>query len=196
MSELNERQKRFCYEYLKDLNGTQSAIRAGYSEKTANEQASRLLANVNIQALISELNAQRQKETRIDAEYVLKRLVEIDQLDLLDIMHEDLSLKPLSEWPLSWRRTVSTVDVQELFEGSGDEREMIGFIKKIKGIDKVKNLELLGKHIAVGAFKEQMEIKGQIAHSLVDLMKEIEDGEEEELEDYEKNFSFGTIDKG
>lgn len=195
MSELNERQKRFCYEYLKDLNGTQSAIRAGYSEKTANEQASRLLANVNIQTLISELSAERQKETRIDAEYVLKRLVEIDQLDLLDIMHEDLSLKPLSEWPLSWRRTVSTVDVQELFEGSGDEREMIGFIKKIKGIDKVKNLELLGKHIAVGAFQEKMEIKGQIAHSLVDLMKEIEDGEEESLDSYEENFQFGTIDK-
>lgn len=195
MSELNERQKRFCYEYLKDLNGTQSAIRAGYSEKTANEQASRLLANVNIQTLISELSAERQKETRIDAEYVLKRLVEIDQLDLLDIMHEDLSLKPLSEWPLSWRRTVSTVDVQELFEGSGDEREMIGFIKKIKGIDKVKNLELLGKHIAVGAFQEKMEIKGQIAHSLVDLMKEIEDGEDESLDSYEENFQFGTIDK-
>lgn len=195
MSELNERQKRFCYEYLKDLNGTQSAIRAGYSEKTANEQASRLLANVNIQTLISELSAERQKETRIDAEYVLKRLVEIDQLDLLDIMHEDLSLKPLSEWPLSWRRTVSTVDVQELFEGSGDERAMVGFIKKIKGIDKVKNLELLGKHIAVGAFQEKMEIKGQIAHSLVDLMKEIEDGEEENLDSYEENFQFGTIDK-
>ena len=195
MQDLNERQKRFCLEYLKDLNGTQSAIRAGYSEKTANEQSSRLLANVNIQALISELNAERQKETRIDAEYVLKRLVEIDQLDILDIMHEDLSLKPLSEWPLSWRRTVSTVEIQELFEGSGDERAMVGFLKKIKGIDKIKNLELLGKHIAVGAFQEKMEIKGQIAHSLVDLMKEIEDGEEEELEDYEKNFTFGTIDK-
>lgn len=193
MSDLTERKKRFCYEYLKDLNGTQAAIRAGYSEKTAQEQSSRLLSTVIVQDYIAELNRERQESTRIDAEYVLKRLVEIDQLDLLDIMHEDLSLKPLSEWPLSWRRTVSTVDVQELFEGSGDERAMIGFIKKIKGIDKVKNLELLGKHIAVGAFKEQMEIKGQIAHSLVDLMKEIEDGEEEELEDYEKNFTFAQL---
>lgn len=195
MSELKERQKRFCEYFIVSLNATQAAIKAGYSEKTAQEQSSRLLSSVMVQDYIAELNKERQQSTRIDAEYVLKRLVEIDQLDLLDIMHEDLSLKPLSEWPLSWRRTVSTVDVQELFEGSGDERAMIGFIKKIKGIDKVKNLELLGKHIAVGAFQEKMEIKGQIAHSLVDLMKEIEDGEEESLDSYEENFQFGTIDK-
>lgn len=195
MSELTERKKRFCEHFIISLNATQSAIKAGYSEKTAQEQSSRLLSNAMVQDYIAELNAERQKETKIDAEYVLKRLVEIDQLDLLDIMNEDLSLKPLSEWPLSWRRTVSTVDVQELFEGKGDEREMIGFLKKIKGIDKVKNLELLGKHISVGAFKEQMEIKGQIAHSLVDLMKEIEDGDEEKLDDYENSFTFGTIDK-
>lgn len=195
MSELTERKKRFCEYFIVSLNATQAAIKAGYSEKTAQEQSSRLLSSVMVQDYIAELNKERQESTRIDAEYVLKRLVEIDQLDLLDIMHEDLSLKPLSEWPLSWRRTVSTVEIQELFEGKGDEREMIGFLKKIKGVDKIKNLELLGKHISVGAFKEQMEIKGQIAHSLVDLMKEIEDGEEEDLEDYEKSFQFGTIDK-
>jgi phage terminase small subunit len=56
-TQLNHKQERFCQEYLKDQNGTQAATRAGYSEKTANEQASRLLANVNIKARIAELMA-------------------------------------------------------------------------------------------------------------------------------------------
>lgn len=54
MAKLTEKQKRFCDFYLQTVNGTQSAIKAGYSEHTANEQASRLLANVNISAYIKE----------------------------------------------------------------------------------------------------------------------------------------------
>ena len=56
---LTEKQKRFAEEYLIDLNATQAAIRAGYSAKTANEQGSRLLANVSIQKAISKAIAER-----------------------------------------------------------------------------------------------------------------------------------------
>ena len=51
---LTPRQSRFVDEYLKDLNATQAAIRAGYSKKTANAQAGRLLVNVSVQAAIQE----------------------------------------------------------------------------------------------------------------------------------------------
>ena len=60
-----------------DLNGTQAAIRAGYSPKTANEQSARLLANVSIQTAIREEMAKREKRTGIKADYVLKTLMEI-----------------------------------------------------------------------------------------------------------------------
>lgn len=53
--ELTAKQKRFCEEYVIDFNGKQAAIRTGYSPKTANEQASRLLTNVNVKKYISEL---------------------------------------------------------------------------------------------------------------------------------------------
>jgi len=76
-------------------------------------------------------------------------------MDVLDIMRDDRSLKPVSEWPASWRRYLSGFDIAEMFEGRGEEREMVGLLKKIKWPDKVKNLELLGKHIGVMAFKEQ-----------------------------------------
>lgn len=60
----------FCREYLIDLNATQAAIRSGYSEKTANEQGCRLLANVNISQRISELKAARNDRVEINAGFV------------------------------------------------------------------------------------------------------------------------------
>jgi phage terminase small subunit len=152
---LTDKQKMFCREYLIDLNATQAAIRAGYSAKTANEQGARLLANVSVQIRIHELKARRNDRIDVDADYVLKRLFEIDQMDVLDIMTDDMRIKPVSQWPASWRRYLSGFDLAEIFEGRGEEREMVGILKKIKWPDKVRNLELLGKHISVQAFREQ-----------------------------------------
>lgn len=155
MAKLTDKQELFAREYLKDLNATQAAIRAGYSEKTARSQANRLLTNVDIETRITELKSVRNEEVGIDAAYVLRRLVEIDQMDVLDIMTDDMSIKPVSEWPASWRRYLSGFDLADMFEGRGEDREMVGILKKIKWPDKVKNLELLGKHVTVQAFKEQ-----------------------------------------
>ena len=71
MSELSPKQRLFIKEYLIDLNGTQAAIRAGYSAKTANEQASRLLANVNIAKLVQDAMDKRAEKLEISADYVL-----------------------------------------------------------------------------------------------------------------------------
>lgn len=150
MAKLTDKQELFAREYLKDLNATQAAIRAGYSEKTANEQASRLLANVNVQSFVASLKAERVEQVGIDAAYVLRRLVEIDQMDVLDILLANGELKPIKDWPKTWRTTLSGMDVTEM---AGDAA---GLLKKIKWPDKVKNLELLGKHIDVQAFKESV----------------------------------------
>lgn len=150
MAKLTDKQELFAREYLKDLNGTQAAIRAGYSEKTANEQASRLLANVNVQKFVAELKSARVEQTGIDAAYVLRRLVEIDQMDVLDILLQNGDLKPIKDWPKVWRTTLSGMDVVEMVSA-----DSAALLKKIKWPDKVKNLELLGKHVSVQAFKEQ-----------------------------------------
>ncbi|EFE7673776.1 terminase small subunit [Escherichia coli] len=150
MAKLTDKQELFACEYLKDLNGTQAAIRAGYSEKTANEQASRLLANVNVQKFVAELKTARVEQTGIDAAYVLRRLVEIDQMDVLDILLQNGELKPIKDWPKVWRTTLSGMDVVEMVSA-----DSAALLKKIKWPDKVKNLELLGKHVSVQAFKEQ-----------------------------------------
>lgn len=150
MAKLTDKQELFAREYLKDLNATQAAIRAGYSEKTARSQANRMLTNVDIEMRIAELKADRNEEVGIDAAYVLRRLVEIDQMDVLDILLANGELKPIKDWPKTWRTTLSGMDVTEM---AGDAA---GLLKKIKWPDKVKNLELLGKHVDVQAFKENI----------------------------------------
>lgn len=71
---LTDKQARFVEEYLIDLNATQAAIRAGYSEKTANEQGSRLLANVSIQVAIQEKQKAHSEATGLTVAGILNDL--------------------------------------------------------------------------------------------------------------------------
>lgn len=74
---INDKQKIFCEEYIIDFNATQAAIRAGYSKKTANEQAARLLANVSIQEYIKKLIDNRNKRTQITQDEVIADIIEV-----------------------------------------------------------------------------------------------------------------------
>lgn len=162
----------FVAEYLKDLNGTQAVIRAGYSKKTANAQAGKLLMRPDIQEAIAKGKAKRVERIEVDSDYVLKRLWEIDQLDVLDILHEDGAIRPLNQWPKAWRTSISALDISEIFAAG----EQVGENKKIKWPDKVKNLELIGKHVNVNAFKEQTEVKttidGEVKVNVRDMTQE------------------------
>lgn len=152
---LTAMQEAYAQEYIKcPENQAQAAINAGFSPKSAHVKASIMMRDERIQKRIAELMAERNKRARISADYVLLRLQQIDELDLADIMDDDLSLKPLSSWPKAWRQFLSGVKVAELFEGKGDKKKIIGVLKSIKWPDKLKNLELIGKHVDVNAFKE------------------------------------------
>lgn len=117
---LTPKQQQFCLEYLKDFNGTQAAIRAGYSKKTANEQAARMLANVNIQNYIREINNTIQKSTIMDVQEIQERLTKVARGDL----EEDV--------------------VVVLGDGEGYSTAKV-VKKQIGAKDQVRALELLGK---------------------------------------------------
>lgn len=152
---LTDKQQTFVDEYLLDLNGTQAAIRAKYSAKTANEQAARLLAKVSVQEAIAEQMAARSKKTGIDAEWLLKRLAQEAQADMADLYDDAGNLKPVKEWPLIWRQgLVAGVDVVR--KQNGDDDPVI--IDKVKLSDRIKRLELIGRHINVQAFKDNVEV--------------------------------------
>lgn len=150
--ELNDRQTRFIEEYLKDANASQAAYRAGYSQKNPNQQATKLMRNPAIKAEISRRMKARSERVQVDADYVLKRLTEIDQLDVLDIVDDSGNMRPLREWPKEWRQSITGIDIQEIM--SGDVETVV---RKIKWPDKLKNLELIGKHVDVRAFEEERE---------------------------------------
>ncbi len=168
---LTDKQEMFCREYLIDLNATQAAIRAGYSAKTANRTASENMSKPDIQSRIAELKAKRNEDVSINAAYVLNRLVEIDQMDVLDIMTSTGELKPVTQWPKVWRTTLSGLDVIEM----AAEGNTTSLLKKIKWPDKVKNLELIGKHIDVQAFREQVKTE-HVVESISDLMDSLSQG--------------------
>ncbi|HBT9098967.1 terminase small subunit [Klebsiella pneumoniae] len=168
---LTDKQDMFCREYLIDLNATQAAIRVGYSAKTANRTATKLLSKAVIQSRIAELKEQRNDLVGINATYVLNRLVEIDQMDVLDILTSTGELKPVTQWPKVWRTTLSGLDVIEM----AAEGNTNALLKKIKWPDKVKNLELIGKHIDVQAFREQVKTE-HVVESISELMDSLSQG--------------------
>lgn len=170
MAKLTDKQELFAREFIKDLNASQAAIRAGYSEKSSRNQAARMMANDDILNRIAELKASRNEEVGVDAAYVLRRLVEIDEMDVLDILLANGELKPIAQWPKVWRTSLSGIDVSEI---AGDAA---GLLKKIKWPDKVKNLELLGKHVTVQAFREQVKTEHDVVGTLSDLMDELGKG--------------------
>jgi len=159
---LTDKQQRFVEEYLRDLNATQAAIRAGYSAKTADSQAVQLLRKTQVQEAIAAGKRERSEKTAIDATYVLNRLVEIDQMDVLDILDDDGHMRPVSQWPKVWRTTLSGLDINRLSSIGKGEDAVESVLQKIKWPDKVKNLELIGKHVEVQAFKDKVEQSGSL----------------------------------
>jgi len=159
---LTAMQEAYCQSYIKTPeNQTQAAINAGFSPNTAHVKASVMMRDERIQKRIAELMEERNKRMRVSADYVLLRLVEIDQMDVLDILNDDGTLKPIRQWPKIWRTTLSGFDLSSTIMNM-DETSIETILKKIKWPDKVKNLELIGKHVDVNAFKERLEVSGTV----------------------------------
>ncbi len=115
---LNARQEMFCKEYLIDLNATQAAIRAGYSERTARSQGQRLLTNVDIATRIKELKEKRADELELDAYWVLKRLK--------DISDRSMQVEPVMTYDHALGEMVETGEYQFDSTGANKATELIG----------------------------------------------------------------------
>lgn len=155
---LTPKQQRFVAEYLIDLNATQAAIRAGYSAKTAEQQGPRLLGNVGVATAIAAGMRARSEQTGIDAKWVLRRLGEQAEADLADLYDEQGNLRHPKEWPEVWRKgLVAGVETVQERDGTGPGGEPIfATVRKVKLLDRTKLVELIGKHVQVSAFREQV----------------------------------------
>jgi phage terminase small subunit len=166
---LTAKQKKFADEYLIDLNATQSAIRAGYSVKTANEQGARLLAKVSVQAYIQLRMKDRSKRTEITQDRVLQELAAIGFAKATDVARVirkrgtepilDADGNEVGERAYEYQ----AVEIMDTDQVSDDTQIAIASIKRdkygieVKMHDKIKALELLGKHM--GTFQENINLK-------------------------------------
>lgn len=154
---LTPKQQRFVDEYLVDLNATAAARRAGYSAKTAEQQGPRLLGNAGVQAAIQRGQAARSQRTQIDADWVLRRLAAMADADMKDLHGPNGALLPVEQWPEVWRRgLVAGIEADETRIDGG----LTVTTRKVKLADRIRTLELIGRHVAVGAWREKVEHTG------------------------------------
>jgi phage terminase small subunit len=153
---LTEKQKRFCDEYLIDLNGTQAAIRAGFSKKTADVQAVRLLGNVKVQEYLKIRQQKVADKFEIKQERVLRELASIAFSDIRKYYSEDGGLKAIKDLDDESAAALAGMEVDELWgteldEDGGFRKVQQGVTKKIKRWDKVKAVEVINKMLGFNA---------------------------------------------
>ncbi|HEX2986138.1 MAG TPA: terminase small subunit [Caproiciproducens sp.] len=151
---MTNKQKRFCEEYLVDLNATQAAIRVGYSPDSASSIGSENLAKPEIRARIDKAIAEQSKRTGINADRVVRELARVAFVNPSDVINMDTATLK-DDAAEDDTAAVASIKVKTIptADGEGVERE-------IKLADKLKALELLGRHL--GMFTDKVEHSGTI----------------------------------
>ena len=161
MSELTEKQLRFVDAYMLKPDPSEAAIAAGSTAKRARQAGYEFLTNPDVAAEIERRREDRSRITNIDAAWVLQRLALEATADIADLYDDSGELLPVKEWPLIWRQgLVQGIDVEELFDGRGEDRRQIGVVRKVRLDNRVRRLELIGKHVKVNAFQDQVKVTG------------------------------------
>lgn len=161
MSKLNEKQKQFVREYLVDLNATQAAIRAGYSEKTAGEIGHENLKKPQIAKAISEAQVKRAIRTEITADRVLEELAKIGFSNMQDYIRttdDGDAFVDLSNLTREQAAAISEITVEDFTDGRGKDARDVRKVK-FKLSDKRAALVDIGKHL--GMFIERRELTGK-----------------------------------
>jgi phage terminase small subunit len=150
-TELNPKQLSFCNEFIIDHNGTQSAIRAGYSEKTANRIADQLLSKLDINAKIAELEADIQSKNKDLKQRLIDELTRIATVNVDD--HIQIVNKVVEKIDKEGNTTTYETEAIELkpnYDGRVISKIKIGVCGlEVTFHDKTKAIELLGKHLSM-----------------------------------------------
>jgi phage terminase small subunit len=159
---LTPKQSLFVKEYLVDLNATQAAIRARYSKRTAKQIGTENLSKPDVMRAIIAGMRSREEKVETSAEWVLKALHGEAVADIADLYTESGRLRPVNEWPLVWRTGLVTgVKVKQGFEYKDGEKFPVGVVTEIKLSDRIKRLELIGKHHAM--FTDNVNLGGEVS---------------------------------
>lgn len=156
--QLTAKERIFVDEYLREPNACEAAVRAGYAKgnrRSCAVIATQLLKKPKIQAQISAAQEERARETRVDAKFILLHLAEMAHADIGDIIDELGNYKPIHQWPRIWRQMLNGCDIEELYEFDREAKEKVntGRVVKLKFVDRMRVIELLGRHIDIRAWQ-------------------------------------------
>ena len=168
---MTKKQKRFIEEYLIDLNATQAAIRAGYSPDTAQQMGSENLSKPVIKAQIDKAMAERSKRTGVNADRVVQELAKIAFVNAMDVVDPKTATVRPDAAPED-TAVIQSVKVKQSYSETGEMTE-----REVEMADKLKALELLGKHL--GMFKDKVELSGGLENEktkLDDLISQMRGG--------------------
>lgn len=149
-SAVAQRRKAFAKAYVANgRNGTQAAITAGFSKNGADVVAARLLGDARVSALIEELTEKHSAAADLTIERTLREVARLAYFDPRKLYDDEGNMKQPHEWDDATAAAIGSIEVLEEFEGSGEDRRMSGYTKKVKPWDKNAALEKAMKHLGL-----------------------------------------------
>ena len=141
----------FILEYLADpkMNAKEAAIRAGYSPRTAKQKGNELLSEVAVKAEIDKVLGKKLKNAEITVERVLTEYARLGFYDPRKLFNDDDSPKSVSELDDDTAAIICGLEVMEIYEGHGKDREFVGYLKKYKLPDKKGHLDSMAKYLGM-----------------------------------------------
>ena len=154
-SKLTPRARRFVEEYLVDHNATQAIVRAGFTGTRPDIAASKLMAVPAVAEHVEKRVQDKLRGAGVRADRVLQELAAIAFSDASAIFDQNGNIKPASKWDEATRAALAGIEVERTTRHGDSATE----IAKVKRWDKLRALELIGKHLAM--FVDRTELTGK-----------------------------------
>ena len=159
-TKLTPKQSVFVQEYLVDINALQAAIRSGYSKKTAQVQASKLLSNPKVQAAINIGMGKRAEKVGFSAEATLRELQNIVHFSVKNVFDENGQLKKIHELDDATASAIASIEFATKMDGESPVH-----VCKLRPYDKTKAVDMAMKHF--GLFEKDNEQQGNVVDAIL-----------------------------
>jgi phage terminase small subunit len=160
---MNKKHKRFCEEYVIDLDGQKAAVRAGYKKARARITASELLKRPDVKEYVQKLQKKISEKLEITAEKVIQEIGKLAFNNLQDYINKGNTIKDLASIPRDHAASVESIKVIKRKTGTG-KNKVEEVTTQMKLHDKGANLERLGRHL--GVFEKDNNQKGKVKISV------------------------------
>ena len=177
-NELKPSHQIFVAEFIAtNGNGTKAAYACSphiTNDNSAAVTANRLLRNDKIRCALNELGGQIVEASKIDAQWLLDDLSSLVECDLTSIFDDDGNYKPFAQWDEVLRRNVKKIEMGQIKvitknPDTGEEKLSFKNIPiKVEFNDTMKARDMIGKHVAVAAFRENVNVNGILGAYQVD----------------------------